>query len=280
VPTLSLTIEVPWPKGKTIFSRLERDIHRAAIATGRTLQVQALGMWEQQLPVPGPGSEACAGICSPPAQLVALKWLRPVRGHPSQDGVHRDLLAPGPSPSSKTTWSAGCSTPSTSTTFPAQDGRGRLGVDRICELTEHGLVRPSFVPPKAIRILRDLTRCRTVVVKERGRESQRLHRVLEDAGIKLSSVVSKILTVSGQDMIEALVEGTRDPEVLAEMARGRMRAKIPQLKEALQGRFGEHNALVARGCWPGSTTPRRSSLSCRWRSAGLWPPGTPRWICS
>jgi transposase len=115
----------------------------------------------------------------------------------------------------------------------------------ICELTEHGLVRPSFVPPKPIRTLRDVTRYRTVVVKERGRESQRLHKVLEDAGIKLSSVASKVLTASGRDMIEALVAGTRDPEVLAEMARGRMRAKIPQLKEALLGRFGPHHALVA-----------------------------------
>lgn len=115
----------------------------------------------------------------------------------------------------------------------------------ICELTEHGLVRPSFVPPKPIRALRDLTRYRTVVVKERGRESQRLHKVLEDAGIKLSSVASKVLTASGRDMIESLVAGTRDPEVLAELARGRMRAKIPQLKEALQGRFGPEHALVA-----------------------------------
>lgn len=115
----------------------------------------------------------------------------------------------------------------------------------ICELTEHGLVRPSFVPPKPIRTLRDLTRYRTAVVKERGRESQRLHKVLEDAGIKLSSVASKVLTASGRDMIEALVQGTRDPEVLAEMAKGRLRAKIPQLKEALRGRFGPEHALVA-----------------------------------
>ncbi|MCA1843537.1 MAG: IS110 family transposase [Actinobacteria bacterium] len=115
----------------------------------------------------------------------------------------------------------------------------------ICELTEHGLVRPSFVPPKPIRVLRDLTRYRTVVARERGRESQRLHKVLEDAGIKLSSVASKVLTASGRDMIEALVEGTRDPEVLAELARGVMRKKIPQLKEALNGRFGPEHAVVA-----------------------------------
>src|SRR6266496_1644063 len=115
----------------------------------------------------------------------------------------------------------------------------------ICELTEHGLVRPSFVPPKPIRVLRDLTRYRTVVARERGHEIQRLHKVLEDAGIKLSSVASKVLTASGRDMIEALVAGTRDPEVLAEMARGRMRPKIPQLVEALQGRFGPEHALVA-----------------------------------
>jgi transposase len=84
-----------------------------------------------------------------------------------------------------------------------------------------------------------------VVVRERASESQRWHKVLEDAGIKLASVTSRVLTVSGRDMIEALVAGTRDPEVLANLARGVMRKKIPQLQEALQGRFGPEHALVA-----------------------------------
>jgi transposase len=112
------------------------------------------------------------------------------------------------------------------------------------QLLEHGLVRPSFIPPKPFRQLRDLTRYRRVVIEERGRESQRLHKVLEDAGIKLSSVTSKVLTKSGREMIEALIAGQRDPNVLAEMAKGKMRSKIPQLQDALAGRFDEHHALL------------------------------------
>lgn len=112
------------------------------------------------------------------------------------------------------------------------------------ELLEHGLVRPSFVPPRPIRELRDLTRYRKAVIEERGRETQRLHKVLEDAGIKLASVASKTLSVSGRDMLDALVAGERDPDVLAQFARGRMRAKIDQLREALEGRFSEHHALI------------------------------------
>jgi transposase len=112
------------------------------------------------------------------------------------------------------------------------------------ELIEHGLVRPSFVPPKPIRQLRDLTRYRRTVIEERGRETQRLHKVLEDAGIKLASVTSKTLSVSSRDMLDALIAGERDPAVLAQFARGRMRSKIDQLTEALQGRFDEHHALI------------------------------------
>ena len=114
----------------------------------------------------------------------------------------------------------------------------------ICELVEFGLVRPSFVPPRPIRELRDLTRYRKSVIEERAREVQRLHKVLEDAGIKLSSFTSKVLTVSGRAMLDALVAGRRDPAALAELAKGRMRAKIPQLRDALEGRFDEHHALI------------------------------------
>src|SRR5438128_2705284 len=115
----------------------------------------------------------------------------------------------------------------------------------ICQLIEHGLIRPSFVPPKPIRELRDLTRYRKALIEERARQVQRVHKVLEDAGIKLSSVASQVLGISGRAMIEALVQGTRDPEVLAELAKGTLRRKIPQLREALQGRFGSHHALLA-----------------------------------
>ena len=114
----------------------------------------------------------------------------------------------------------------------------------ICQLVEHGLVRPSFVPPKPIRELRDLTRYRKALLAERTREAQRLHKVLEDAGIKLASVASDPLGVSGRAMLEALVQGTHDPQVLAELARGRLRAKLLALREALEGRFGAHHGLL------------------------------------
>jgi transposase len=110
----------------------------------------------------------------------------------------------------------------------------------ICKLVEHGLVRPSFVPP---RPLRELTRYRKAKIQERSREVQRLEKVLQDAGIKLSSVASKVLSVSGRAMLDALVSGTHDPQVLAELAKGALRRKLPALREALEGRFTGHHAL-------------------------------------
>jgi transposase len=114
----------------------------------------------------------------------------------------------------------------------------------ICQLVEHGLVRPSFVPPKPIRELRNLTRYRKAQIEERTREAQRLDKILQDAGIKLSSVASDVLGVSGRAMLRALIAGTRDPETLAELARGTLRRKIPALRQALHGRFGPHHALL------------------------------------
>jgi transposase len=114
----------------------------------------------------------------------------------------------------------------------------------IAQLIEHGLVRPSFVPPPPIRELRTLTRYRKSQIEERTREVQRLDKVLQDAGIKLSSVATDILGKSGRDMLDALVEGTHDPEILAELARGRLRVKIPLLERALRGRFGPTHAVV------------------------------------
>jgi transposase len=115
----------------------------------------------------------------------------------------------------------------------------------ICQLLEHGLVRPSLVPPRPIRELRDLTRYRKAQIEERAREVQRLDKVLQDAGIKLSSVAAKTLGVSVRLMLDALVAGTHDPEVLADLARGRLRSKLPALREALAGRFrGEHHGLL------------------------------------
>jgi transposase len=116
----------------------------------------------------------------------------------------------------------------------------------LAELGAHGLVRGSFVPPEPIRQLRDLTRTRTAITRERGREVQRLEKLLEDAGIKLSSVASDITGVSGRAMLEALIAGDRDPARLADLAKRRMRSKIPELTEALTGRFGEHHSFLAR----------------------------------
>jgi transposase len=116
----------------------------------------------------------------------------------------------------------------------------------LAQLAECGLLRGSFVPPKEIARLRDLTRYRTKIVQERVREVQRLQKLLEDAGVKLTSLATDITGVSGRQMIEALISGERDPEVLAEMARTSMRPKIPELKKAMVGRFDEHHGLLAR----------------------------------
>ena len=108
-------------------------------------------------------------------------------------------------------------------------------------------MRPSFVPPREIRRLRDLTRLRKTQIEERTRVIQRLEKVLQDAGIKLTSVASKAYSVSARAILEALLAGVTEPEQLAELARGRMRAKIPQLQEALRSRFdlAHHGVLVA-----------------------------------
>ncbi len=114
----------------------------------------------------------------------------------------------------------------------------------LCQLLEAGLLKPSFVPPKPIRTLRNLTRYRKTQINDRQRESSRLHKILEDTGIKLGCVATDILGKSGRDMLDALVTGTTDPTVLAELARGKLRAKIPALKEALEGRFDSEHALI------------------------------------
>jgi transposase len=115
----------------------------------------------------------------------------------------------------------------------------------LAQLGAHGLVRGSFVPPEPIRHLRDLTRTRTAITRERGREVQRMEKLLEDAGIKLSSVASDIMGVSGRLMLQALINGQGDPAVLADLAKRRLRSKIPALTEALTGRFTEHHAFLA-----------------------------------
>lgn len=115
----------------------------------------------------------------------------------------------------------------------------------ICDLVAHGLVRPSFVPPPPIRRLRDLTRRRGILIAERSREKQRMEKLLEDAGVKLSVVATDIFGRSGRAILHALIAGERDSTVLAEHARGRMRSKIPALVDALVGRFTDHHAFLA-----------------------------------
>lgn len=116
----------------------------------------------------------------------------------------------------------------------------------IAQLVECGLVRPSFVPPPPIRQLRDLTRYRTILVRERTREVQRLQDVLEDAGLKLDCVASDIMGVSGRAILAALIAGERDPRVLADLAVGKLRSKHSALEEALTGRFTDHHGFMCQ----------------------------------
>jgi len=116
----------------------------------------------------------------------------------------------------------------------------------LAQLGAHGLVRSCFVPPADIRRIRDLTRARTAITDERSREIQRLEKMLEGSGIKLSSVATDITGASGRAMLEALIRGEDDPETLASLAKARMRTKIPQLIEALTGRFNDHHAFMAK----------------------------------
>ena len=126
---------------------------------------------------------------------------------------------------------------------------GRPKTDKIdsvwlCKVGERQMLRPSFVPPPPIRVVRDLTRYRIDQVSVRTAEKQRVEKLLEDAQIKLSVVASDIFGVSGRDMMAALIAGERNPKVLAQMARARMRAKMTDLEEAFYGRFSDHHAFL------------------------------------
>jgi transposase len=137
------------------------------------------------------------------------------------------------------------------TASQAKQLSGRPKTDKLdamwlARLTENGLLRPSFVPPAEIRVLRHYARARTHLTGDRTRCWQRLEKLLEDALIKVSAVVSKLTTVSAQDMIKAMIAGQRDPQVLAGMARGRMRAKHDALVEALTGMFDDRHGELAQ----------------------------------
>jgi transposase len=130
--------------------------------------------------------------------------------------------------------------------LPGRPKTDKLDAMWLARLTELGLLRASFVPPKAIRDLRDYTRARTRLIQERTRCWQRLEKLLEAALVKVSSVASKLTTVSAQDMIKAMIGGQRDPHQLAALARGRMKAKHDDLVEALDGMFDDHHGELAQ----------------------------------
>lgn len=119
----------------------------------------------------------------------------------------------------------------------------------IAQLLQYGLLKGSFIPPRFQRDLRDLTRHRTQLVEEKTRTSNRIEKVLEDANIKLGSVASEVLGASGRAMIEALIEGKKDPAQIADLARRQLRGKIPQLEKALQGRLTEHHRFLLQLLW-------------------------------
>jgi len=129
---------------------------------------------------------------------------------------------------------------------PGRPKTDKLDAVWLAKLTERGMLRPSFVPPAEIRQLRDYTRLRTDLTRDRARHWQRLEKLLEDALIKVSAVASTMDTLSVRDMLEALIAGERDPQVLAGLARGKMKAKRTALIEALTGKFDNHHAELAR----------------------------------
>ena len=130
--------------------------------------------------------------------------------------------------------------------MPGRPKTDKLDSVWLAKCTERGVLRPSFVPPAEIRVLRDYTRLRTDLTRERTRHWSRLEKLLEDALIKVSAVASTMTTKSVRDMIEALIAGERSPRALADLARGRMKAKRAALIEALTGRFDDHHAELAR----------------------------------
>ena len=141
----------------------------------------------------------------------------------------------------------------------------------IWQLLDCGLLRASFVPPIEIRELRENTRYRRQLVEERSCEVQRLQKLLEDAGLKLSSVASQFLGVTGRAMLEALVSGERDPEVLAARAKGRLRPKAGQLARSVPGRFPTPGPLASwAGLCPGNNEPAGKQRSTKTRSGNPW----------
>src|SRR6266571_6156705 len=128
--------------------------------------------------------------------------------------------------------------------LPGRPKTDKLDAVWLCKVAERQMLRPSFVPPPPIRMLRDLTRYRADLVATRTAEKNRVEKLLEDAQIKLSVVAGYIFGVSGRDMMAALIAGERDPKALAQLARRRLRAKLSLLEEAFYGHFSDHHAFL------------------------------------
>ncbi len=128
--------------------------------------------------------------------------------------------------------------------LPGRPKTDRLDAVWLCKVAERQMIRPNFVPPLPIRRLRDLTRYRVALIGDRTGEKNRVEKLLEDAQIKLSVVASDIFGVSGRAMLDALIAGERDPRVLAQLARSRMRSKIGVLEVAFVGHFTDHHAFL------------------------------------
>ncbi|MEU2615943.1 IS110 family transposase [Micromonospora sp. NPDC007271] len=128
--------------------------------------------------------------------------------------------------------------------LPGRPKTDKLDAVWLCKVAERQMIRPSFVPPPPIRMLRDLTRYRVDLVAQAGAERNRVEKLLEDAQIKLSVVVSDLFGVSGRAMMAALIAGRRDPQSLAQLARSSLRRKIPALEDALTGHFSDHHAFL------------------------------------
>ena len=128
--------------------------------------------------------------------------------------------------------------------LPGRPKTDALDAVWLCKIAERQMIRASFVPPSPIRQLRDLTRYRVDLIGDRGREKNRVEKLLEDAGIKLSVIASDLFGVSGRAMMDALIAGEHDPDVLADFARTRLRARIPELREALTGHFTDHHGFL------------------------------------
>src|SRR5918995_5284970 len=193
-------------------------------------------------------ARAAAARRSAPTRPSPRGWRRwragwPPKGHPGGDGGHRPVLEAGVAGAGGAELpAAACERPPGQDPARPQDRRGR------CRLA--GGVAGAWAAagqlraPAPIRELRDLTRYRKRLIQAHTAEVQRIQKTLEDAGIKLDSVAADVLGVSGRAMLAALVGGERDPQVLAELAKGRLRVKLPQLRQALRGRFGDHHGLL------------------------------------